>query len=914
MSLLQMSFSGAVMIVAILLIRMAAINKLPKMVFVVLWEIAFLRLLIPISVPSVFSAYSMIRENHITQEVFTEGAVSYLIPEAQEIQFAVPALIPETQEVQSAVPALIPETQEIQSAVPALIPETQEIQSAVSALISETQEIQSAVSANVIEEVQHDMSATPAEAVLPLWKVLWIAGMIICALFFLITYLRCYREFRMSLPVSNVFAEKWLKEHQIKRGIRIRQSDRISSPLTYGIFRPVILMPKTTDWEDIQRLQYVLQHEYVHIRRFDMIRKLVAALVLCIHWFNPAVWLMYLVYNRDIELSCDERVIRRFGESSKPLYAKALIAMEEKRNSLQPLSNSFSKNAIEERIKAVMKTKKVTVWAAIISIAVIVIIILVFATSANIAEHDEQENTNLAGEDTTPSADNTDNTSQTGEESADIANSTNNADNTSQTGEDSVISSVSANTTEYYVPDDNGWYEVSGEDVIAFFDTITEDMLDACGDEYPSMESYWNDPIVLLNRWSNVRLYGISANGQDAMLLYIDGEKILIKRSFRNLYQWEPELNMYDIDKDGMQEVIISLITITGNPINRYGMAICDYTDTWNVYVYEDYLNDIEEAIQWQYDEQEKSVLFMNNENIILTDVKLPEWTEEYPFAGNVKFNDYFVFDAILMQLRVVPYIELERSLPYWPIEIVFQVEFKNGDFSLGSYYIRESQRGPKDSDNTPDLIGTEYTGEIDGISLSEYIEKYVTLTDDIEIERWEMLNHNGENILRIRVGYNQDDLRGTIQGHKEDYFIFLNGNGEAGYVLQVGYEDKHVGMACGYSAHFEDVTFDGNDDLLICLGGSKAQGYCAFIYENGQYRYEKSFENIPDYEVDAQNHVIRGSNPDSATAHTYLTFEYRNGEFVKVEVKTIQIEYRDGRRVEVEYINGVPVRIEEVE
>lgn len=264
-------------------------------------------------------------------------------------------------------------------------------------------------------------------SLLPLWTVLWLVGMIICALFFLISYLRCYREFRMSLPVSNAFAEEWLKEHQIKRGIRIRQSDRISSPLTYGIFRPVILMPKTTDWENIQRLQYVLQHEYVHIRRFDMIRKLAAALVLCIHWFNPAVWLMYLIYNRDIELSCDESVVRKFGESSKQLYAKALIAMEEKRNSLQPLSNSFSKNAIEERIKAVMKTKKVTVWTAIISIAVIAVIAVVFATSANIAEHDEQENTNTDGEDMTLSAD-----------SANDVSNVNNIDNNGQTGEDSA--------------------------------------------------------------------------------------------------------------------------------------------------------------------------------------------------------------------------------------------------------------------------------------------------------------------------------------------------------------------------------------------------------------------------------------------------------------------------------------------
>lgn len=665
----------------------------------------------------------------------------------------------------------------------------------------------------------------------------------------------------MSLPVSNAFAEGWLKEHQIRRGIRIRQSDRISSPLTYGIFHPVILMPKTTDWEDTQRLQYVLQHEYVHIRRFDMIRKLAAALVLCIHWFNPAVWLMYLVYNRDIELSCDESVVRKFGEASKPLYAKALIAMEEKRNSLQPLSNSFSKNAIEERIKAVMKTKKVTIWAAIISMTVIAVIIVVFATSASIAGRDEQGNTNLAGEDMTPSA--------------------NNADNNDQTGEESVTSSNSADNTDSYVPDEE-WEAVTGEDVIAFFDTITEDMLDAC-DEYPSVESYWTDPIVLLDSWG---LYGIRANGQEAMLIYsADGEKILIEHPFGNLYQERPNLHIGDIDNDAMYEMTISLRTITGN-IKRYDMIVCDYTNnTWNVYEYDDYLKDIEEAIGWQYDEQKNSILFMNNEGIILTENKLPEWAEEYPFAGNVNFNNWFSFNAILMKLQVEPQIEMERSLPYMPIEIVFQVNFDNGDFSLESYYIQDIQNASRDPETTVEPIGTEYTGEIDGINLSEYVEKYVTLTDDTEIERWEMLNHNGENILRIRVGYNQEDLRGTIQGHKEDYFIFLDGNGEAGYVLQVGYEDKTLGYVCDYSAHFEDVTFDGNDDLLIYLGdGRYSPHYCAFIYENGQYRYEKSFEEIPYYELDMENQVIRANDGLSATEEVDYIFEYKNGEFVLTE------------------------------
>ena len=141
----------------------------------------------------------------------------------------------------------------------------------------------------------------------------------------------------------------------MKRPILVRQSDRISAPLTYGIFRPVILMPKKMDWKNEKQLQYVLSHEYVHICRYDTVTKLIATLALCIHWFNPFVWVMYILFNRDIELACDESVIRQFGEKSKSAYSLMLINMEATKSGLLPFCNNFSKNAIEERITAVMK-------------------------------------------------------------------------------------------------------------------------------------------------------------------------------------------------------------------------------------------------------------------------------------------------------------------------------------------------------------------------------------------------------------------------------------------------------------------------------------------------------------------------------------------------------------------------------
>ena len=202
-----------------------------------------------------------------------------------------------------------------------------------------------------------------------------------CAAFFATAYLKCRREFKASLPVVNEYAKHWLSEHRIYRTIEIRQSGRISAPLTYGVFRPVILMPKTADWKDLDTLNYVLTHEYVHIRRFDAVTKLVLTAALCVHWFNPAVWMMYVLANRDIELSCDETVIRQFGERTKSAYAMTLICMEETRSGLTPFCNNFSKNAIEERIIAIMKMKKKSTAVIICAAMLVAGISAVFATS-----------------------------------------------------------------------------------------------------------------------------------------------------------------------------------------------------------------------------------------------------------------------------------------------------------------------------------------------------------------------------------------------------------------------------------------------------------------------------------------------------------------------------------------------------
>ena len=184
------------------------------------------------------------------------------------------------------------------------------------------------------------------------------------------------------MPVENDVVNEWMLSHKIRRKISVRQSGHVSAPLAYGFFRPVILMPNTTKWENSRQLQYILEHEFIHVRRLDAVAKLFLIAVVCIHWFNPMVWVMYILANRDIELSCDEGVIRHFGAGSKSAYALSLIHMEEMKSSLMPFGNNFSKNAAEERITAIMKLQKLSIPAYILAAGLVISVTAAFATSA----------------------------------------------------------------------------------------------------------------------------------------------------------------------------------------------------------------------------------------------------------------------------------------------------------------------------------------------------------------------------------------------------------------------------------------------------------------------------------------------------------------------------------------------------
>lgn len=339
MSLIQMSVSGAVMILIIVVLRAVFLQKLPKRTFLILWGIVLVRLLIPYSVPASFSVYSMLDKIDTAEQI------------SENITIPAMSQLPDFSAINTAAQA-----------------------------------------AENTSDVDNQTSVT-LNTTVDFLAIGWPAGFLAFAIFFTISYIKCLRRFNESLPVeNNEYIDQWLGEHRLLRKISVRQSDMISTPLTYGLLRPVILLPKKFVQDktpDLKELKYVLYHEYLHIRRFDAVFKLLLTAALCVHWFDPMVWVMYIIANRDIEISCDEGVVRMLGENEKTDYAMALIRMEEKKVSSAPLITHFNKNSTKERIVNIMKFKKTTALAIISAAFLTLGTTAAFATSAKTDKSEE---------------------------------------------------------------------------------------------------------------------------------------------------------------------------------------------------------------------------------------------------------------------------------------------------------------------------------------------------------------------------------------------------------------------------------------------------------------------------------------------------------------------------------------------
>ena len=211
-------------------------------------------------------------------------------------------------------------------------------------------------------------AAAPLASVNPLyvWTEIagwvWLIGLGAMLLYALVSYLRLRRRVRVSLPVQD----------------HIYLCDAISSPFILGVVKPHIYLPSGLD--EVQR-QNVLSHEQAHLARRDHWWKPLGFALLAVYWFNPVLWLAYALLCRDIELACDERVIRTMDESAVKTYSTVLLACSMPRKAVITCPLAFGEVGVKERVKNALHYKKPAFWVVAASVAVCVVVAVCFLTN-----------------------------------------------------------------------------------------------------------------------------------------------------------------------------------------------------------------------------------------------------------------------------------------------------------------------------------------------------------------------------------------------------------------------------------------------------------------------------------------------------------------------------------------------------
>ncbi len=213
-----------------------------------------------------------------------------------------------------------------------------------------------------------------------LLKILWLCGAVSVSLYIAYLHAASMKKYRTAIPLKeSSWIPMWLEQKRSFRRITVRVSDEIASPLTYGIFFPVILLPKQSDWADKESMKLILEHEAAHIRHLDALKKLCLTISCVCHWFNPLVWLMAALACRDMELACDEAVVRAVGRENRKLYADLLVELEAKRAGINLLTSGFGQSLMKERINHLIHMKEKNSFTGImLTIAAIISCVAVY--------------------------------------------------------------------------------------------------------------------------------------------------------------------------------------------------------------------------------------------------------------------------------------------------------------------------------------------------------------------------------------------------------------------------------------------------------------------------------------------------------------------------------------------------------
>ena len=302
LKILNMNLSAAAVICVVLLVRLA-LRRAPKKWSYLLWAVVAFRLVCPVSFSAPFSVMRYaVQPAAVTQRA--ERSVS-------EITY-IPQNIGEMAEPKVYVSSSPAVSEYVSQSLPRPLPWN---------------------------------SANPLQIYIPICAGLWCLGMAALLLYGIISYVNLRRRLRGAVRAEN----------------GVFETDSVRAPFILGLFSPTIYLPPGLEGEP---LRYVLAHERFHIRHADHAVKLFGFLLLCVHWFNPLVWLAFALMSRDMEMRCDEAVLSAESGITKP-YSMALLSFASARRFPSPSPLCFGETGVKERIKNVLRWKKPKVWVTV---------------------------------------------------------------------------------------------------------------------------------------------------------------------------------------------------------------------------------------------------------------------------------------------------------------------------------------------------------------------------------------------------------------------------------------------------------------------------------------------------------------------------------------------------------------------
>ena len=317
----EMSLTGAYVAVVVLLLRLALRTRAPRQAVCLLWLIVFARLLLPISLESPFSAVPQaLTDVPASQTMGLDDTTSQGQPAGTGEDTTVPP------ESVSNAPSGGPITQPVNPGTAIQNP------------------------GQTVQTPNQTAASFPWQALV---SGVWLAGVLAMAGYALISYLLLRRRLFDAVRASD---GAW--EHP-----------GLSTPFLLGVVRPRIYLPAHLP---SKARFFVLAHERTHLRRLDHIIKPVCWLALSLHWFNPAAWLAFFLLSRDLEVACDQSVVRRLGSQVKADYSAALLSVAAPRRFPTPCPLAFGGNNAKERIQSVLNYKKPTLWILVVVVIAVI--------------------------------------------------------------------------------------------------------------------------------------------------------------------------------------------------------------------------------------------------------------------------------------------------------------------------------------------------------------------------------------------------------------------------------------------------------------------------------------------------------------------------------------------------------------